>query len=299
MKARKTATILSKRGPLSLSTEAEEAATMRRARVPMQATTARRPLPEVMTARPFTFADLFLDRSRFKHLKLPPWLFPIIYQRKDQASLTPCEQQRFLCALNVLIANGTYGKLVDVHAEMHMQHSNDRLLPWHRIFLLQLENALRLIHPDVSIPYWDWTQAGEESIPPWLATVTPTVTTPTRTIPVIRSPGTMAHLAMITSNVPTILGYTTWSPFANDINGVHGAVHMWVGGTMSDPSTSPADPIFWMHHANLDRLWWVWHTTPGNAGKNPPLSGADAVMDPWSYTEPDTRDIGTLGYTYA
>ena len=38
---------------------------------------------------------------------------------------------------------------------------------------------------------------------------------------------------------------------------------------------------------------------PGNAGKNPPLSGAAAVMDPWPTTEADTRDIGTMGYTYA
>jgi hypothetical protein len=99
--------------------------------------------------------------------------------------------------------------------------------------------------------------------------------------------------------VPTILGASTWSNFAGPINGVHGSVHIWVGGLMSSPGTAAADPIFWMHHANLDRLWWVWQTTPGNAGKNPPLSGASAVMDPWTYTEADTRDIGTLGYNYA
>ena len=198
-----------------------------------------------------------------------------------------------------MVANGTYGQLVDIHAEMHMQHTDDRLLPWHRIFLLQLENAMRLIHPDVSIPYWDWTHVSEQSVPAWLTGVLPTVTTPTRTIVVSRAPQTSANLAMIASNVPTIMGYPTWAQFAPDINGVHGAVHIWVGGTMSNPSTAAADPIFWMHHANLDRLWWLWHTTPGNAGKNPPLSDADAVMDPWSYTETDTRDITKLGYTYA
>jgi tyrosinase len=34
-----------------------------------------------------------------------------------------------------------------------------------------------------------------------------------------------------------------------------------VGGTygqMGDPFASPADPIFWMHHENLDRVWWSW-----------------------------------------
>ncbi len=32
--------------------------------------------------------------------------------------------------------------------------------------------------------------------------------------------------------------------------------------------------------------------------ENPPLTGSDAVMDPWTYTEADVRDIGALGYTY-
>lgn len=27
---------------------------------------------------------------------------------------------------------------------------------------------------------------------------------------------------------------------------------------MGDLYTSPADPIFYLHHANLDRLWWSW-----------------------------------------
>jgi hypothetical protein len=299
MKEAKTTLSLNKREPFTIPMKKDNSTPAKTTRAGMPTKVAGKRVLDVTMSDSFTFADLFLDRSLFKHLKLPPWLFPAPYQRKDQARLTACEQQRFLCALNVLIANGTYGKLVDIHAEMHMQHTNDRLLPWHRIFLLQLEIALRALHPDVSIPYWDWTQQSEDSIPPWLVNVLPVVTTPTRTIPVSRAPGTSADLTMIASNVPTILGYSTWAQFAPSINGVHGAVHIWVGGAMSTPSTAAADPIFWMHHANLDRLWWVWHRTPGNSGKNPPLSGPDAVMDPWSYTEPDTRDITTLGYSYA
>jgi tyrosinase len=234
-----------------------------------------------------------------RSLKLPPWLkFLLPYRRRDQACLSIADQQRFLCALNVLIANGTYGKLVDIHAEMHMQHTSDRLLPWHRVFLLQLEQALQAIHPDVSIPYWDWTESGEQSIPTWLSSVLPTVVTPTRTIAVVRAPGSPADLALIASNVPSILASTTFGSFAPPLNGVHGSVHIWVGGTMSAPSTAAADPIFWMHHANLDRLWWRWYNSPQGNHQNPPLTGMDAIMDPWSYTEPDTRDITALGYEY-
>jgi tyrosinase len=65
-------------------------------------------------------------------------------------------------------------------------------------------------------------------------------------------------------------------------------------------ATEPADPVFWMHHCNIDRLWWQWQQA--HPGVNPSLTGSGSsspVMDPWSYTETDTRDITTLGYTYA
>ncbi len=248
-----------------------------------------------------TFAEMLQEqREVLRILKLPPWLkFLLPYERRDQASLSPEEQQRFLCALNLLIGSGTYGKLVDVHAEMHMQHTSDRLLPWHRIFLLQLEQAIRALHPDVSIPYWDWTKASEQSVPAWLAGVLPTIVTPTRTLTVVRAPGSTSSLATIASNVPSIMASTTFGSFASPMNGVHGSIHIWVGGSMSDPDTAAADPIFWMHHANLDRLWWQWYNSAQGNHQNPPLVGMDAVMDPWPYTEPDTRDIAALGYTYA
>ncbi|ESX27547.1 MULTISPECIES: tyrosinase family protein [unclassified Mesorhizobium] len=53
----------------------------------------------------------------------------------------------------------------------------------------------------------------------------------------------------------------------------HGGVHVWVGGgfkgrglssdplewgLMTNPDTAALDPIFWLHHANIDRLWNVW-----------------------------------------
>lgn len=39
--------------------------------------------------------------------------------------------------------------------------------------------------------------------------------------------------------------------------GPHGAVHAGIGGDMG-PSTSPNDPIFFLHHTQIDRLWYLW-----------------------------------------
>jgi len=39
--------------------------------------------------------------------------------------------------------------------------------------------------------------------------------------------------------------------------GAHNVVHMFVGGSMG-PLTSPNDPVFFLHHCNVDRIWYQW-----------------------------------------
>jgi tyrosinase len=250
-------------------------------------------------ARSMTFAKMVQANTKFSHIvKDLGWLFPPVCHRKDQAALTETEKSRYICAFNMINNDGTLGQLVDIHSEMHMQHTNARLLPWHRVFVYLFEEALHNYHPDVCVPYWDWTKSEEQHFPDWLTTVLPTVHTPTRTINVIRSPGSGGGLASIAASAPTAMGKTNYGDFSGLINGIHGSVHIWVGGTMSDASVSPADPVFWMHHANLDRLWWVWYNSAQGNHQNPPLTGSDAVMDPWTYTEVDVRSISALGYKY-
>ncbi|KAI0025907.1 hypothetical protein F4780DRAFT_235248 [Xylariomycetidae sp. FL0641] len=41
---------------------------------------------------------------------------------------------------------------------------------------------------------------------------------------------------------------------------VHSAGHVGTGGVMKDPVLSPGDPLFFLHHANLDRLYWAWQS---------------------------------------
>lgn len=42
--------------------------------------------------------------------------------------------------------------------------------------------------------------------------------------------------------------------------GIHGGGHSGVNGEMSNVWSSINDPLFYMHHANLDRIWWLWQT---------------------------------------
>ena len=83
-------------------------------------------------------------------------------------------------------------------------------------------------------------------------------------------------------------------------------------GLMSDPDTAGLDPIFYLHHANIDRLWEVWRENPAtHVDPTDPnwLGGPGSIGDrifsmpmpdgnPWDYTPADMTDLGKLGYTY-
>lgn len=68
-------------------------------------------------------------------------------------------------------------------------------------------------------------------------------------------------------------GVTTFSNFggvAGDLEAnPHNSVHVMLGGLaapmgyMSDPDFAALDPIFWLHHCNIDRLWEAWMNAPG------------------------------------
>jgi tyrosinase len=52
----------------------------------------------------------------------------------------------------------------------------------------------------------------------------------------------------------------------------HGSMHGAVGGFMGGFDTAGLDPLFWLHHANIDRLWEVWRRRdPANTDPIQPL----------------------------
>jgi len=77
---------------------------------------------------------------------------------------------------------------------------------------------------------------------------------------------------------------TTFNGFANHLeNGPHTAVHSGVGnldGDMGPQSSSPNDPLFFLHHTQVDRLWYLWQR------QNP----ATRTLDYSGYVWPDYSD---------
>jgi hypothetical protein len=92
-----------------------------------------------------------------------------------------------------------------------------------------------------------------------------------------------------------------WNPATPNL---HNNVHVWVGGSML-PGTSPNDPVFFLHHCNVDRLWWQWQQNHPDAGylptsAGPPGHNLNDQMSPWdaATTPASVLDIHKIGYTY-
>ncbi|MGY3317456.1 tyrosinase family protein [Arthrobacter sp. TE12232] len=276
---------------------------------------------------PVTFIELLAARTGVMLRSVVPAATP---QRVDQASLSSADQQRFIDAVDTLnlpdqTGISAFGRLVAVHSDMgHRMHAmggadpatdpgQQRFLSWHRVYLYEFEQLLQTVHPDITIPYWDWSSPAEQAVPGWLVNVRPVVNVPRPgpgRITVTRFPGTMGFTltdviggavdASIAS-LATVENATDFTSFASGLESIHDLVHVWVGGrrgTMGRLDRAPADPLFWMHHANIDRLWFQWQKSPQGQGQRPNLQGGDMIMDPWAFTDSDTEDLATFKYTY-
>lgn len=85
----------------------------------------------------------------------------------------------------------------------------------------------------------------------------------------------------------------------------HNRVHVWVDGDMA-PMTSPNDPLFFLHHCFVDKVWADWQQAhPDERYLPEPDTGGNAAghelddrLFPWSTTPADVLNHHDLGYTY-
>ncbi|KAK1596707.1 uncharacterized protein LY79DRAFT_667261 [Colletotrichum navitas] len=85
-------------------------------------------------------------------------------------------------------------------------------------------------------------------------------------------------------NPPEEPGQPDFSEWGS-IEDIHNAIHNYTGGGghMSDPAIAAFDPIFWLHHTNIDRLFAIWQACH------------DDPSDPSTYVTDQTAGTGPVG----
>ncbi|KAG7339753.1 tyrosinase central domain containing protein [Nitzschia inconspicua] len=217
---------------------------------------------------------------------------PTTRERKPWKDLTCAEQNEFFASIRRLKDNGIYDEFARVHIQNAApSHGTPEFLPWHRWFIYQFESALRRVSADpcITLPYWDWeSDAGRESRASIMAGNAfgsfAGVDTRTRRCRWTTVDGSCLQRDMdpsfrFWSQSRLVALMTQYRQYADDFpnnpnrnngfraafeSGPHAVPHNMIGGNMIDP-TSANDPIFFLHHSNVDRLWAMWQDYRGQS----------------------------------
>jgi tyrosinase len=193
-------------------------------------------------------------------------------------------------------------------------------LPWHRMYVYFLERIVRKAcgDPAFTLPYWDYLDSSQRPIPSGFR--------PSGSNPLYRvdrnngSPGT----ADVNAGQPIDLGQpagtinrdcmgeTDYLPsagssgFCSKINqNPHGIVHTLIGNTvgMGTVPWAANDPIFWLHHCNIDRIWASWNAwgrpnPAASSWRDKEFVFADENCNRVVVKVGDFEAIAPLGYAY-
>jgi tyrosinase len=222
----------------------------------------------------------------------------------------------------------------------NVAHRGPAFGPWHRQSLIELERRLQSIDtasPPLTIPYWRWDAelttwqnariwtligGNGDSTQGWRVTTGPFADW--TSVIWNGATGTFSSRAGILRQfsssaiswlAPTQANYDV-SPWSESSDGSrsfrqglegwgHNSVHERIGGDMG-AGTAPNDPVFWLHHANTDRLWARWQQANGITNYQPTSGGPpghnlnDVLrhLESTTTTPASVLDWTSMGYTY-
>ncbi|MEM9013048.1 MAG: tyrosinase family protein [Pseudomonadota bacterium] len=185
-------------------------------------------------------------------------------------------------------------------------------LPWHRAYLVNLEQKIRRLaqEPAFALPYWDWTHNNR--IPDWYFGDDNPLMNSTR----LQEQGDALPDDFI--ELGPIMRAARFDHFGGrkripgdlQVEGTleqsaHNNVHNWIGGEMASFDGAGNEPIFQSHHGQVDRLWDAW-LAQGDGRANPDdpdwldnefwfyaSDGLPVVTRVW-----DVLETEALGYTF-
>lgn len=216
-------------------------------------------------------------------------------------------------------------RFADIHRNF-CPHGNWYFLPWHRAYILSFERICRELSgkADFALPYWNWTAdrqfpaafaAGDRNSNP-LNHTRPGIANMRLTDDMV-GPQVISRIF----SSPDYEAFGSARPRGQDSSSSqwqrragaktelefnpHDGVHQAIGGNMSVVDLSARDPIFFLHHANIDRLWTTWNRR-GNANSTEAMwrdltfnrNFINPDGSPWNVGVGNLGSPAALGYRY-
>ncbi|HEY0439683.1 MAG TPA: tyrosinase family protein [Xanthobacteraceae bacterium] len=197
----------------------------------------------------------------------------------------------------------------------HPGNNEQFFLPWHRMYVDFFERLCRRVLNDDSftLPYWNYSDPASGALPPAFRV---------NGSPLFRrdrDPAVNAGTPLDQNHPPGFLSpnpalaLRTYNPqgvaqgFNDFLDGdLHGNVHVAIGNRrgMGAVPWAANDPIFWLHHSNIDRLWASWNAAgrqnPTDPGwLNQTFTFADESGRPVTGTVRDFNTTEARDYRYA
>lgn len=252
-----------------------------------------------------------------------------MFVRKEINSLTAGETAQFVACIQHMMIGGTksqYYRLAGYHGYPgnYCAHGVEAFTSWHVLYLIEFEKqmdrsrvALGYKTP-LGLPYWDWVTNPKiptvfrtqlTALPKGFSTNAQIMRKFSRPSDAtfgnaIRSGG----IGSLVSSAMRSLDHATFSSTdggPNSIENPHNSIHVFVGGQMSNVSYAAFDPIFWVHHANIDRYYISWmranpmavQQTQNNDTTHDPFVNS-STEDIWLLSETTQMIATRLPYTY-
>ena len=193
------------------------------------------------------------------------------------------------------------------------EHGSLEFLSWHRMYLYWFERIIRKQSgdPNFALPFWNYESSSERNLPPPFRASGTGLFVPDAN----RGSGWNAGTSFLQASTVSTTGCLPQLPFnsfsGNLENTPHAAVHIAFGSTggwMGSVPTAAQDPIFYLHHCNIDRLWNVWLAQGG--GRSDPLTDTTWKTKKFVFFDENGKQVTMTGcdvlraqdqlnYTYA
>jgi hypothetical protein len=168
------------------------------------------------------------------------------------------------------------------------KHGSKYFLAWHRMYIYFFERILHSYMPNsptLGLPYWNYQTCSKIPDSVRVKKIKSTsknnsLYDDTRVVTLAKG-GYLPEYDVtkntfinseIYKSIEAALAMTEFYSFQKKLEVPHGTIHRTVGGNLATYA-SPLDPLFWLNHANVDRLWEKWLAQKG--GRCNPINETD------------------------